>query len=106
MTVEQALHHPFVTAQETIDPLSLYSRAAIPLPLTGAGAGDGTGQIEDKEWARRQCSIVWAPMPMSYDFASSSASGSSGDGARGRGGRGADLDGAIFESEAEFGSKF
>jgi hypothetical protein len=77
MTVEQVLHHPYVTDNDTIDPFALHALDALPLPRTnsGPGGGDSGGKNEDKEWARRQCSIVWAPMPMSYDLSSTAGRG-------------------------------
>jgi hypothetical protein len=120
MTVEQVLHHPYVTDNDTIDPFALHALDALPLPRTnsGPGGGDSGGKNEDKEWARRQCSIVWAPMPMSYDLSSTVGRGkvrpvdplapllSSESTQAMSGTQGSALEGAIFETEIEFGSKF
>mmetsp|Transcript_3687 Transcript_3687/g.5705 ORF Transcript_3687/g.5705 Transcript_3687/m.5705 type:complete len:135 (-) Transcript_3687:128-532(-) len=81
-SVREATQHPFITgldcgnADHTIDVLSLHAGDAIPLPVASEDkAGDS---IEDKEWARRQCSIAWAPMPADYQFSGTSTSGSKG----------------------------
>jgi hypothetical protein len=41
-----------------------------PLKLPRRGGGDDACHVEDKAWARRQCSMVWSPMPPTYDFQS------------------------------------
>lgn len=101
MTLDQVIHHPYITDNDTIDPLTLHTNPAIPLPQTNHGNGSrGEGPHEDKEWARRQCSIVWAPMPMNYDFSTTSTN------IQISGGRNKALDGAIEELEIEYQVKF
>lgn len=74
LTLDQTIHHLYLTDNNLIDPFQLHFHPAVPLPITSSGQSHGK---EDKEWARRQCSIVWAPMPMSYDFNSSTSTGGS-----------------------------
>lgn len=68
ITIDQVLHHPYITDHDTIDPLVLYSQPAVPLPEKSSENNGGSTSEQDKEWARRQCSIVWAPMPNNYNF--------------------------------------
>lgn len=59
---------------ELFDPMKLHTLLVPPrLPMLDAVLGGGCGDSFDttggeKEWARRQLSSVWAPMPKTYDF--------------------------------------
>jgi hypothetical protein len=86
-SLELAVQHSFLTTDMgnaegllsagVVDPLLLHSLPAVPLPLPSEDhvTGGASGADGDKEWARRQCSMVWAPMPADYSFSSNSAAG-------------------------------
>ena len=53
---------------------------------SGSGQGDGEGEGgEEAQWARRQYSVLWSPMPASYEESSAGAGSGSGDAGRGMG---------------------
>lgn len=81
-TFDQAVQHTFLTTGSedvmnddspparlpcVVNPLTLHNFPAVPLPTPLEG-GSMSGADRDKEWARRQCSMVWAPMPAEYSF--------------------------------------
>jgi hypothetical protein len=86
-SLELAVQHSFLTtdmgnaegllSSGVVDPLLLHSLPAVPLPLPSEDhvTGGASGADGDKEWARRQCSMVWAPMPADYSFSSDAAAG-------------------------------
>lgn len=78
-SLEQAIHHTFLTTgtgSVSMDPLLLHTLPAVPLPLPSEGSASGvSGADGDKDWARRQCSMVWAPMPTDYSFSSDATAG-------------------------------
>lgn len=67
--VSDAMIHPYITLGEDGDSVEivaseLHAQHPIELP------SDNRGQmnVADKEWARRQFSMVWAPMPHDYNI--------------------------------------
>mmetsp|Transcript_5701 Transcript_5701/g.9305 ORF Transcript_5701/g.9305 Transcript_5701/m.9305 type:complete len:629 (-) Transcript_5701:131-2017(-) len=69
ISVTAACSHPFfsVTAEEDCpDPLQYHMREPVKLPRSSDVQSEQKG--EEKAWARRQCSMVWSPMPQAYDF--------------------------------------
>lgn len=101
MTLDHVIHHSYLTDHETIDPFSLHFNPAIPLPISNLSNGSDINPQEDKEWARRQCSIVWAPMPINYDFTSTSNKTTQISGGKNKA-----LDEGIIEMDMEFQAKF
>ena len=72
LSLRDACTHAFFSAYQrsghecSIDPRSLHTEEALKLPRNTRQ--HGTSPIEDKAWARRQCSMVWSPMPKTYNF--------------------------------------
>ena len=60
--VSDAAKSAFLTDGGRIDPLQLHSRDAPEIPAKFEA------QAVDQAWARRQLSVVWAPMPATYSF--------------------------------------
>ena len=78
LSVTDACTHPFFTEAPHvtlkdgsegggIDPTCLHMEDPLKLPQREGGEYDASN-VEDKAWARRQCSMVWSPMPQTYDF--------------------------------------
>ena len=78
MSVTDACSHPFFTsaAEDSADPLQFHHhhhqrRDLLKLPRRSdvpEGGGPRGQEEEERAWARRQCSMVWSPMPAAYDF--------------------------------------
>lgn len=96
--IAAAAESRFVTDGGRIDPLSLHLG---PAPRLGSGARPTQAAPEQDKWARRQLSVVWAPMPRQYDLhpASSPMAGSPFAVY-------VDLDAAIPETDVERGGYF
>jgi len=67
LSVAAAVQHPYLTTGLTDDPARvimnpqhLHTTEPIRLPKTRVG---GASSAEDQQWARRQFSVLWAPMP-------------------------------------------
>lgn len=77
--IEDAIKHNYFTGHDIdtneivfMNPFQLHSLPPLRLPrldaaLEGGSSTASAGPV-DKEWARRQLSSVWAPMPKVYDF--------------------------------------
>lgn len=74
ISVKAVCSHPFFSAaveEDYRDPQQYHMQAPVKLPRTSDVQNEHQG--EDKAWARRQCSMVWSPMPQAYDFGSDSS---------------------------------
>lgn len=107
-TISEALKNPYFTGEgirgDITNPLQLHAIAAPPrLPKLDAAiegadsAVSASSSSGDKEWARRQLSSVWAPMPKTYEFSQQHLDRSSGKDIQ----EGATIVGNIVESPAE-----
>jgi hypothetical protein len=89
LTVAQAVDHPYLTVgvpaeergsldafkeeaaagtlelPQPMSPLSLHMQPALQLPQGTLREG---ADLADQQWARRQFSVLWAPMPADYQL--------------------------------------
>ena len=67
LTVSSAVNHDFLTHSGAMDPLTLYLSPHPSVKVSPAGSNVSLPSSTEG-WARRQLSVVWAPMPAAYKF--------------------------------------
>lgn len=80
ISIPDVCRHPFFNTtgdNSEVDPLNFHLQDPLKLPRSNAGQ-IGASSAEDKAWTRRQCSMVWSPMPKAYDFGTGSNTDGSG----------------------------